>query len=120
MAGAEQGRACDWPVIAGMGLCCGDTPCSVEWRRPCDDEGGCLDRSTCAGCDEPVFKQDRAAVAEAFDIDREVGNLIDHFDTAPNCEDGRRERIKGCLTGLLGRYSAAIATRAAAPAEGQR
>ena len=47
---------CDYPVIYDMGECCGDTPCSVQWRRQCDADGGCLDRSTCAGCDEPVYK----------------------------------------------------------------
>ncbi len=44
---------CPWPVVKSSGLCCGTEPCSLEWERPCDAFGGCIDRSTCAGCDEP-------------------------------------------------------------------
>lgn len=55
---AAPGRFCKYPVIAGMHRCCGNKPCTLEWRRPCDDTGGCLDRATCGGCDEPVFPED--------------------------------------------------------------
>lgn len=53
---------CRYPVIAGLGMCCGDTPCSVQWVRECDATGGCLDRQTCGGCDQPVFKGDQGYV----------------------------------------------------------
>lgn len=49
---------CPYPVMKGAGICCGDEPCTVTWRRVCDDQGGCVDRSACGGCDEPVFKKD--------------------------------------------------------------
>lgn len=52
----DPAHHCEWPVIHGMGQCCGDTPCSVQWVRPCSAEGGCWDRATCPGCDTPVFK----------------------------------------------------------------
>ena len=53
-----ESQKCDWPVIQGMGICCGETPCSVRWVYACAGEGGCLDRSTCPGCQEPLFKGD--------------------------------------------------------------
>lgn len=49
---------CPWPVVKSSGLCCGTEPCSLEWERPCDAFGGCLDRSTCAGCDRPKIAAD--------------------------------------------------------------
>lgn len=37
--------------------CCGQqSSCALEMYRPCDADGGCWDRSTCAGCDEPRLK----------------------------------------------------------------
>jgi hypothetical protein len=55
--------ACVYPAAASaLGHCCGDTPCSLEWIRECDTHGGCWDRGTCGGCDEPVFKQDKDPV----------------------------------------------------------
>lgn len=51
----ETRALCGYPVIYDMGQCCGHIPCTLEWRRPCDAEGGCWDRSTCPGCEEPVW-----------------------------------------------------------------
>lgn len=49
---------CPYPVMAGLGQCCGDNPCSVQWACQCDKDGGCYERSTCGGCEYPVFKGD--------------------------------------------------------------
>jgi hypothetical protein len=45
---------CDYPIIYDTGNCCGTTPCSMRWYRPCDAEGGCWDRSTCPGYETPL------------------------------------------------------------------
>lgn len=45
---------CGFPVVAACGGCCGHSPCDLEWYRPCDEQGGCIDRATCGGCDTPV------------------------------------------------------------------
>jgi hypothetical protein len=57
---------CDYPGLQSNGMCCGDSPCSVEWIWPCESTGGCPDRSTCNGaygCSEPVFKNDASRAA---------------------------------------------------------
>ena len=51
-----QPEQCDFPVLADIGQCCGEQPCSVEIYYPCEAEGGCWDRSTCGGCGEPVYR----------------------------------------------------------------
>jgi hypothetical protein len=48
-------HVCHYPVLQRAGRCCGVNPCGVTWERPCDAQGGCIDRSTCGGCEEPVF-----------------------------------------------------------------
>lgn len=58
LAGAEAGsRECPWPVVAGCGLCCLGDPCDLIFRWSCDAQGGCFDRSTCGGCDEPDIEE---------------------------------------------------------------
>jgi hypothetical protein len=58
---AQRGEgACPYPVLEGSGQCC-RTKCTIEWRRPCDAQGGCLDRQTCGGCEEPVYQSDTIA-----------------------------------------------------------
>lgn len=44
---------CPYQVVYNQGICCGHDPCTLEWERPCEAEGGCWDRSTCPGCDVP-------------------------------------------------------------------
>ncbi len=46
---------CPYPAVDNAGMCCEHNPCDLEWYRPCDRVGGCWERSTCAGCDEPVW-----------------------------------------------------------------
>ena len=53
-------HVCPYPVLQRAGRCCGATPCGVTWERPCDAQGGCIDRSTCGGCEEPVFPKSAA------------------------------------------------------------
>jgi len=56
-------------MVKAAGMCCKSNPCCLEWERPCDAHGGCLDRSTCGDCAMPVVKDysqtrhDAAAVA---------------------------------------------------------
>jgi len=56
----EAELRCLYPVLARLGGCCGDDPCTVEWYYPCSVTGGCLDRMTCGGCGEPLYKDDPA------------------------------------------------------------
>lgn len=49
--------ACPYPVLKNAGGCCGHSPCDVQWHRPCEELGGCWDRSTCGDCAEPVYPQ---------------------------------------------------------------
>ena len=74
---AAPTRFCPYPVIAGMSRCCGNKPCTLEWSRPCDATGGCLDRATCGGCDEPVFPYEAAAPARPLqDWHEEIGPAL--------------------------------------------
>lgn len=50
----EHDGACPWPVVKSCGGCCGHSPCDLEWYWPCAEQGGCIDRATCGGCQTPV------------------------------------------------------------------
>jgi hypothetical protein len=64
---------CQYPVVFDAGMCCGHDPCDVEWYRPCDKFGGCLDRATCGNCAVPL-PADRAQHEAAIEAaDRAAG-----------------------------------------------
>jgi hypothetical protein len=58
---------CPYPVIYNRGECCGETPCGITWERECDALGGCLDRSTCGGCEQPVYPTSHL-IKRAFEL----------------------------------------------------
>lgn len=50
--------ACPYPVVLGLGMCCGNaSDCDMRFWRPCDATGGCLDRATCGGCGVPDLRR---------------------------------------------------------------
>lgn len=100
--------------------CCGHSPCTLEWYRPCDAIGGCWDRSTCNGCAEPREKSphvspDAEAMAAKFlDCEpaaaRHLARLMTDYATAATMRE--REAIEQLIEEAIQSVTSPTATAA--------
>lgn len=64
---ADVQNDCALPGLYDRSQCCGETPCKLELYWPCEETGGCPDRSTCNGawgCQDIRLKQPKETAQE--------------------------------------------------------